>query len=92
VGRYVRPIRESLNAKATTKLLFDTLRYTVIRRNGGSIEIAPKGDPKGTRIFHKRAKRCESELEAAHHRDGFDGVDRLCEQLLAEWPETEHGE
>jgi hypothetical protein len=28
---------------ATTKFLFDTFRYTVMRRNDGSIEIAPKG-------------------------------------------------
>ena len=32
----------------TTKLLFDTFRFAVIRRNDWSIEIAPKGDPKGT--------------------------------------------
>jgi hypothetical protein len=50
--------------------------------------LAPKGDPKGTRIFHKHAKRYESELEAAHHRDGLDGVDRLCERLLAEMGEV----
>ena len=74
---------------ATTKLLFDTFRFTVMRRNDGSIEIAPKGDPKGMRIFHKHAKRYESELEAAHHRDGSDGVDRLCERLLAEWAKSE---
>jgi hypothetical protein len=74
---------------ATTKLLFDTFRFTVIRRNDSSLEVAPKGDPRGTRIFHKRAKRHESDLEAAHHREGFDGVDRLCERLLAEWSETE---
>jgi hypothetical protein len=33
------------------------------------------------RIFHHRAKRHESELDAAHHRDG---VDRLCERLLGD--------
>jgi hypothetical protein len=38
---------------ATTKLEFDTFRYTVIRRNDGSIAIAPKGNPTATRIFHK---------------------------------------
>jgi hypothetical protein len=48
---------EGLKVMATTKLLFDTFHYTVTRRNDGSIEIAPKGDPKATRIFHKRAKR-----------------------------------
>jgi hypothetical protein len=68
---------------------FDTFRFTVIRRNDGSIEIAPKGDPNGTRIFHKRAKRHESDLVAAHHRDGLDGLDRLCERLLAGWAEIE---
>jgi hypothetical protein len=47
---------------ATTKLLFDTFRFTVIRRNDGSIEIAPKVDPNGTRIFHKNAKRYQGEL------------------------------
>jgi hypothetical protein len=74
---------------ATTKLLFDTFHYTVTRRNDGSIEIAPKGDPKATRIFHKRAKRHESDLVAAHHRDGLDGLDRPCERLLAGWAEME---
>jgi hypothetical protein len=73
---------EGLTAMATTKLLFDTARFTVIRRND-VIEIAPKCDPKGTRVFHKHAKRYESELAAAHHREGFDGVDRLCAKLLA---------
>jgi hypothetical protein len=82
---------EGLGVKvmATTKLLFDTFRYTVIRRNDGSLEIAPKNDPRGTRIFHKRAKRYEVELVATHHRDGIDGVDRLCRLLLTEWPVTE---
>jgi hypothetical protein len=53
---------EGLGVKvmATTKLLFDTFRYTVIRRNDGSLEIARKNDPRGTRIFHKRAKRMRS--------------------------------
>ena len=55
----------------------------------GSIEIAPKGDPKGTRIFHKRAKRYEAKFVAAHHRNGFDGVDRLCKRLLADWAEMD---
>ncbi len=63
---------------ATTKLLFDTFRYTVIRRNDGSIEIAPKRDPRGTRIFRKHARRYEAEFVAAHHREGIDGIDRLC--------------
>ena len=58
---------------------------TVIRRNDGSVEIAPKGNPKGTRIFHKHAKRFESDLVAAHHSDGFDGVHRVCDQLLVGW-------
>ena len=51
-----------LSAMATTKLLFGTFRFTVTRRNDGSIEIAPKGNPKATRIFHKRAKRYEVSL------------------------------
>jgi hypothetical protein len=53
---------EGLKVMATSKLLFDTLRFTIFRRNDGSIEIAPKGDPKGTRVFHRQAKRYESEL------------------------------
>jgi hypothetical protein len=39
-----------------------SINYTIIRRNDGSIEIAPKADPQATRIFHKRANRYESEL------------------------------
>ena len=41
------------------------------------------GNPTGTRIFHKHAERYESGIEAAHHREGFDGVDRLCDRLLS---------
>jgi hypothetical protein len=37
----LRPV--GLTVMATTKLEFDTIRYTVIRRNDGSIAIAPKG-------------------------------------------------
>src|SRR5262245_37690561 len=70
---------------APTKLLYDTFRFTVIRRNDGSIEIAPKNDPGGTRIYRKRAKRYELELVAAHHREGIDGIDRLCRLLLTDW-------
>ena len=53
--------------------------------------LTPKGDPKGTWIFHKRAKRYEAEFVAAHHSNGFDGVDRLCKRLLAEWAEMDEG-
>ena len=69
---------------AMTKLLVDTARYTVVRQNDGSIEIAPKDNPKGTRVFHRQAHRYEDELIAAYHRNGFVGVDRLCARLLAD--------
>ena len=35
---------------AMTRLLVDTARYTVTRQNDGAIEIAPKDNPKGTRV------------------------------------------
>ena len=69
---------------AMTKLLVDTARYTVVRQNDGSIEIAPKDNPKGTWVFHRQAHRYEDELIAAYHRNGFVGVDRLCARLLAD--------
>ena len=69
---------------AMTRLLVDTARYTVIRQNDGSIEIAPKDNPKGMRVFHRQAARYEGELIAAYHRNGFVGVDRLCARLLAD--------
>jgi hypothetical protein len=67
-----------------TRLLVDTARYTVVRRNDGSIKITPKDNPKGTRVFHRQAKRYEGELIAAYYRNGSVGVDRLCARLLAD--------
>jgi hypothetical protein len=54
-----------------TRLLVDAARYTVIRQNDGSIEIAPKDKPEGTHVFRRQAARYESELIAAYHRNGF---------------------
>ena len=76
----------SCRPDATPCPRFPTFRYTIIRRNDSSLEVAPKGNPTDTRIFHKHAKRHEAELVAAHHRDGLDGLDRLCERLLAGTP------
>jgi hypothetical protein len=76
--------RKGLSAMATAKMLVDTARYTVVRQNGGSIEIAPKDNPKGTRLFHRQAERYEGESIAAYYRNGFVGVDRLCARLLAD--------
>src|SRR5262245_26115483 len=39
-------------ARKMATLLFDTLRFTVIRRRDGSIEITPKEDPTNVRIVH----------------------------------------
>ena len=61
-----------------------TAGRTVVRQNDGSIEIAPKDNRKGTRVFHRQAKRYEGELIAAYYRNGFVGVDRLCARLLAD--------
>jgi hypothetical protein len=77
--RFTSPVKASM-----TRLLVDTARYTVTRQNDGSIEIAPKDNPKGMRIFHRQAARHEGELIAAYHRNGFVGVDRLCARLLAD--------
>jgi hypothetical protein len=63
--------RKGLSAMATAKMLVDTARYTVVRQNGGSIEIAPKDNPKGTRLFHRQAERYEGESIAAYYRNGF---------------------
>jgi hypothetical protein len=65
---------------ATTKLLYDTLRFTVIRCTDGSIKITPKDDPTKAVVLHT----LESDLVGAYHRQGFAGVDRFCERLLAE--------
>jgi hypothetical protein len=65
-------------ARKMATLLFDTLRFTVIRRKDGSIEITPKDDPTKARIVHT----LESDLLDACHREGFAGVDRMCDQLL----------
>ncbi len=40
---------------AMTRLVVETARYTVVRRNDKSIEIAPKDNPKGTRVFQRQA-------------------------------------
>ena len=61
-------------------VLFATLRFAVIRRNDGAIEITTRDDPTKSRIVHT----LESDLLDAYHREGLAGVDRLCEQLLAE--------
>jgi hypothetical protein len=73
----------------TATLLFDTSRFLVIRHPSGGIEISPKGDPGGTRIFHKHAKRYANDLHADYNREGLLGVDRRCGYLLAGWPSTE---
>jgi hypothetical protein len=73
----------------TATLLFDTSHFTVIRHPSGGIEIAPKGDPGATRIFHKHAKRYASDLQAAYNRESHPAVDRRCGHLLAGWPSTE---
>jgi hypothetical protein len=64
---------------AAAKVLFESFRFTVIRRNDRSIEIVPKDDPRKARTF----RTLESDILDAYYRDGFAGVDRLCDRLLA---------
>jgi hypothetical protein len=52
----------------------------VIRQTDGSIEITPKHDPTKALFLHT----LESDLVDAYHREGFAGVDRCCDRLLAE--------
>ena len=71
---------------AAAKVLFESFRFTVIRRDDRSIEIAPKDDPTQARIFHT----LESDIVEAYRREGFAGIDRLCDRLLAGWQGTEN--
>ena len=72
-----------------TELLFDTTAFTVIRQSPGALEIARKS-PVEKRVFRRYAKRYAARLLAANRLAGFDGVDRLCEQLLKAWPASEN--
>jgi hypothetical protein len=72
--------REDLTRMATSKVLYESLRYTVTRRNDGSIQVTSKNQPEKARIFNT----IESDILDAFHNDGSPGVDRLCERLLAE--------
>ena len=71
-----RAVHLSGEGMTMTRLLVDTARYTVIHQDDGSIEIAPKDNPKGTQVFHRQAARYEGELIAAYHRNGVAGLSR----------------